>query len=53
MDATLQKAIEDRALHIVRKGLVDCMGKEQCILFLTAIREQAIKHLNAQLDGVV
>lgn len=52
MDAALQKAIEDRALHIVRSGLSDCIGKDQSILFLTAIRKQATKHLDAQLDGV-
>ena len=53
MDATLMKSIEERAEHMVRKGLLDCIGKYQCIHFLTAIREHATKHLNAQLDEVI
>lgn len=49
--ASMKKALDDRALHIVRKGLMDCTGKNQCIHFLTALIEQARKHLDAQLDS--
>jgi hypothetical protein len=52
LNGNMQKSLEDRALTIVRKALLDCTGKEQCIHFLTALREQATIYLNAQLDGV-
>lgn len=49
--ASMQKSLEDRALHVVRSELLDCKNKEQLIYFLTALRDQATIRLNAQLDG--
>lgn len=49
ISGTMQKALHDRAETIVRKGLLDCTGKDQAVYFL---REQATIHLSAQLDGL-
>ena len=52
--ATLQKSLDDRALHIVKMAGVECgANKEYKIFMLTAIREHATTALNAELDGVV
>lgn len=52
ISGTMQKALHDRAETIVRKGLLDCTGKDQNIYFLRELREQATIHLSAQLDGL-
>jgi len=53
ISATLQKALDDRALHIVKMAGVECgTNKEYKIFILTALREHATTALNAELDGV-